>query len=986
MGTRHVIGLLVCVTLLLLPSTVSAQASAQASITGVARDTSGGVLPGVTVEASSPALIERVRTVVTDGSGLYRIVDLPPGTYAVTFTLPGFVTFRRADVVLAGAFTATVNAEMPLGGLEQTIVVSGETPTVDIQSARHQAVVEGDILKVLPTARASHSLLTLVPGLTYNNNNVGGINGPVMSSFGAHGGPGQEGRLQVDGISVGAAIGGSGFSGYLADIANSQEASVTLSGALGEAEVGGPVISIVPKTGGNTYSGSYFTSIASEGLQSNNITEAVAEAGLRLPDALIRDWDMNAAFGGPILRDRLWFFTIARHQGNRKFITNMWANKNAGVPGATTYEPDFDRPAKTGGTWKNASLRLTWQATPRNKLTVFWDEQMWCNACAFGGGGPTTSPEAATTPYNDPTRVKQATWNAPVTNRLLLEAAYSFLPLRWGSAENWVLGNNRGIVRMQELAGAIPGITYGSQNWSDNYMSTQTWQASASYVSGAHNMKFGYQGAYYLDNQTSFTNDHRLLYQFRNGEPTSVQMFISAFTRRNRTAYTAFYAQEQYTIRRLTLQGALRYDRAWSYSPAQQVGPDRWLPNPLHFAHTKGVTGLHDLSPRFGTAYDLFGTGRTALKFNMGRYLAPATNGGRYTAMNPANRVSTTTTRSWTDTNGNMTPDCDLLVTGFTGECGPMTNQNFGQEVFGVTYDSDILGGWAVRPADWQIGVSVQQEVMPRVSAQVSYNRRWWGNVEVTENRVVTSNDFDSFNVTAPSDPRLPAGGGYVIENLFNVSPEKFGQVDNFVTNSANVARRVDYWHGVDVHVTARILDGVRLQGGTSTGRRVLDTCDLRAMLPETALTNSHCREVLPFQTQVRGFGSYTIPKVDVMLSGIFQYKPGLPLNANWLMPGAEVEQSLGRPLSGGARFVSVNLLQPGDRFGDSVKQIDLKIAKVVRLGRTRANLGLDVYNVTNSGAVIGYNQSYSPTTDTWLTPTSVLPARFARLSLQFDF
>jgi hypothetical protein len=981
----QVLGLLVCISAS-VPSVIYAQASAQASITGVVRDSSGAVLPGVIVEVSSPALIEKVRTATTDASGQYRVVDLPGGTYAVTFSLPGFAAVKREAVEVAGAFTATVSAELRVGALEETVIVTGESPIVDVQSARKQAVIDGDVLKALPTARASHSLLTLVPGLSYSNNNVGGINGPVMSSFGAHGGPGQEGRLQVDGISVGAAIGGSGFSGYLADIANSQEVTMTISGSLGETEVGGPVISIVPKTGGNRYSGSYFTSYANDMLQASNLTSELVAAGLRRPDALIKDWDVNAAFGGPIVRDRLWYYAIGRHQGSRKFVTNMYYNMNAGVPGVYTYEPDLSRPARSDGTWKNVSARVTWQATPRNKFAVFWDEQMWCTTCEFGGGSATTSPEAATTPYNDPTRVNQVTWNAPVHNRLLLDAGYGLTYLVWGFSENRGLGNRRDIVQMQEQAGAIPGITYGSQNWSHNKMATNTWRVAASYVTGAHNMKFGYQGAYYPDTQTNYTNDQRLQYRFTNGAPSTLQMYGWPVTVRNRTAYTAVYAQEQWTLGRWTAQGALRYDRAWSYFPEQQIGPERFVPTPIRFGKTNGVRGLQDISPRFGIAWDTFGNGKTAVKLNVGRYLAPATNGGRYTAVNPANRVTTVTTRSWRDADLDFFPDCDLLAPGFSGECGPLTNQNFGREVFTTTYDPEILAGWGVRPADWQFGLALQHELLPRVSGEVSYNRRWWGNVEVTDNQAVTSSDYNRFIVTAPDDPRLPGGGGFVVADLFDLSPARVGQVNNFVTNSANMGKRVDYWHGIDVNVAVRTRGSLRLQGGTSTGRRVLDTCDIRALLPETAPANPYCRQVLPLQSQVRGMASYTVPKVDVLISGIFQHKPGAELAANWLVPNARVAPSLGRDLAGGAQFVTVNLLKPGDRFGDDVNQIDLKIAKVLRFGRTRTNVGVDLYNVSNSAAVIGYNQTYSPTATTWLTPTSVLPARFARLSVQFDF
>jgi hypothetical protein len=320
--------------LVLLP----AAAHAQASVTGVVKDSSGAVLPGVTVEASSPVLIEKVRTAVSDGTGQYRIVDLRPGTYTVTFTLAGFGTVKREGIELTGSFTASVNADLKVGTVAETITVTGEAPVVDVQSAKRQQTLSGDVINAIPAVRG------------YN----------------AH-----EGRVQVDGVNVGAAVNGGGVSGYITDIGNAQEVTFTTSGGLGEAELGGPLVNIVPRTGGNTVKGSFYTSVATDALQGSNYTQELKAAGLSVPAVLLKLWDVNGSVGGPIRQDRLWYFANARAVGSASSVPGMFANLNAGNAAAWTYVPDVTRQARNDTGRMIESLRLTWQITPRNKLNLF---------------------------------------------------------------------------------------------------------------------------------------------------------------------------------------------------------------------------------------------------------------------------------------------------------------------------------------------------------------------------------------------------------------------------------------------------------------------------------------------------------------------------------------------------------------------------------------------------------------------------------------
>jgi hypothetical protein len=952
---------------LLALAPLAALAQSNSGIAGVVKDTTGAVLPGVTVEAASPALIEKVRSVVTDSAGQYKIVNLVPGVYSVTFTLPGFNTSKRDGIELTASFTANVNAEMRLGALEETITVTGETPTVDVQNVVTQRVVTRDVIDAIPTGSKSVAHLgVLIPGVTVNNQDVGG-SAFTSSQIAIHGGRAGEQQLLYDGMMYN---NGQGRGGQYTAIATNdgtvQEVSLETGGLGAESEMSGIRTNVIPKEGGNTFRGTFSAAFTNHELQSSNLTDEFKAQGLLTVSTVHKIYDVNPGFGGPLVKDRLWFYTSVRAWSAQQYVAGMFFNKST-VP--WMYVADTTRPALNIETNGNESLRVTWQASAKHKLNGQYQYgQQDRPYYGYSLGQTLASPEAAYASKSIPSYLGQVGWNAPLTNKVLLEAGAAVANKNFFTFLQPIAGNNPSY--QESATGNFWGnsrSTYGQNaNWQMNT------RASMSYVTGSHAAKFGFTFQHQESRTTQDISYNGTLLTLLNGAPRSVTVWATPLLLKEiNKANVGIFAQDQWTMRNLTLNLGIRYDYFNSYVPPHHLGPGPHVPTRnVDFEPVYNVPNWKDTSPRLGASYDLFGNGKTAVKFTAGRYLEAPLLISFTRVANPAGAISTNATRTWADLNGDYLPQ--------EIELGALSNANFGKSIITTRYDDEVP---ETRGYNWEISSSLQHELMPRVAANVGYFRRWYGNTRLTDNLLVSPADYSPYCVTAPVDARLPDGGGYQVCGLYNISPAKFGQVDNLMRLSEHYGDDKEIYNGVDASVSARLPRGIVVQGGTSTGRTMTEQC----YVVDSPEALRFCKVTPPFFTQVKLVAVYPLPWGGIQTSAAFQSLPGPMIAANRVYTNAEVLPSLGRNLAAGANgTVTVNLIEPGTMYNERLNQLDFRLSKIFRLGGARRlQANMDLFNMFNASAVLGQNNTYGPS---WLRPTNIIQGRLVKFGGQLDF
>jgi Carboxypeptidase regulatory-like domain len=979
----------------LSPHTVFAQAT---GIAGVVRDTSGAILPGVTVEAASPALIERSRTAISDAQGQYKILDLRPGTYTVTFTLSGFSAVKREDIELPAQFTATVNAELKVGALEETVLVTAASPVVDVQNVIKRQVISSDVIESMPTSKNWSTIGIMTVGVSSNQSDVGGSAGEHQNQLKAHGGSFNDRLVQLDGLMNANMACNYSCTGLSTNDASTQELSYEFGAISAEVNGGGVRVNIIPKEGGNRFSGSAFGNFANNHFQGNNVDDTLRAQGITTADSINKIYDSSFAIGGPIKKDQLWFWTAFRYWGYQQIRTNTFYESNQST---LVFTPDLSRPGTETQRSISQDVRLTWQISPKNKLSGYWNispryTDHWTLVS-------TEQPDASNLQNLPKNNFETVRFTSTLSSKLLFEAAGGVMNETWTREPVTDSVTSLGYP-VTELNTGVNFRAY-SGTFSSNYTSLRSFRSPLSCVTGSHTLKVGMnlqQGPADTDIYTN--NDTGLI--VRNGQPFQVTVRTTPYTTHELlVADLGLFVQDTWTVKRLTVNAGLRFDYLNNRVEAQSAPGGTWI-GPRQYAPLNDVPDFKDLSPRLGFAYDVFGDGKTALKATLSRYVVTSTV-GTARLLNPINTSVNTATRSWTDTNHDNIPQLS--------ELGPLSNSAFGQVNAATQYDPATINGFDVRPNNWEVSTTLSHEIMPRVSAEISYFRRAYGHFTTTDNLDVTPTDFTPYCVTAPTDPRLPGGGGNQICGLYDISAAKFGvATHNLVTFTDNYGKQTQVFNGVDISVNARVRHDLFLTGGYATGNTHFNNCaafvddpvtqfgistvSTYPSNPGTGTSFAYCDYNTSWLGQAKVTGSYTLPWQQIQISSVVQNLPGQMILAQWNITQTDVAAngSLGRALSGGANTSRVvPLIQPGTDYTPRRTQVDFRFAKNFNFsGSRRVQVMADLFNAFNSNAAVGatsnageppaaINTTFGPS---WLKPLNILQARYVKLGAQLQF
>jgi hypothetical protein len=1031
-----------------------AQGSGGASVTGVIKDSSGAILPGVTIEASSPALIEKVRTAVSDGAGQYRIVELRPGTYTIMYTLPGFTTLKREGIELTTNFTATLNVDLRVGQVAETVTVTGESPIIDVKGVTREQVISKAMMDALPTSKSVGGLIALVPGAVSpaNGLDVGGSKGEQSVRISVHGARTGDMRQMVDGMLFSNLNSDGAGRLYFVNPITVQENVIDL-GTAGSAQyqLGGAVINSVPRDGGNRFTGTAFVAGTGHGLQSDNLTSDLLAQQVTQVNGVRNIYDFSGLVGGPAVKDKLWWVVSARLNGSTTRSANQFHDVNVND---WVFTPDPAQPVDPEERTRSNQFRVTWQASKKDKITGFFDFQKHFRQQAFGelDRGEAVIEAGAAMCHSD--SLTQFTWNRAQSQRLLFEGGgtiglNTFGRPSFGTAldgsdyERCGISEPLKVLVIDAPAGYTAGY-HGFGSVGIGIANQFAGRFSTSIVTGSHHFKAGMNLLVGVQKGNTYRNPLDvgglpLQYAFISGVPSAITEFTSQYTEQDLDHDLGLFAQDQWSLGRLTLNVGLRFDWIRASVPSV-VEPANAIFGSFTAPAISNVPNWKDLNPRVGVAYDLRGNGKTVLKGGVNRYVTTLTT-SIATLFGPTANFSSA--RSWNDTTypvgdarrGNFVPDCDFKNPAINGECGAFLNPSVGTFTANTAVpDPDWVNGWGKRGYNWQFQASVDRQLGNRAAVNVGYYRTIYGNFFVTDNLNLQPSDFDPFCVTVPVDSRLPNSGQQLC-GLYNarITPA----TSNFTTFSENYVDKYplsgytqspekEHFNGVDVGVNARLARGGMVGGGWSLGNAiqqgsvsvaggVVNSNTVRCFIvdnPQQLTSNTSstlgvnaspagsCNTQTPYQNRFRVNASYSL-RWDIQVAGVYQDLPGANYQANRTFTSAEINvqatgklinQLTGQPrnLTTAGSTITLDLLSPLSSFAPRIRQLDLRGSKIFKFGRQRLQANIDLYNVFNQSTATFLRAAYTTptqaTTTPWLQATQILDGRLAKFGVQYDF
>ena len=945
----------ICAVALLMP----ALASAQSAIAGLVTDETGGVLPGVTVEASSPALIEQSRIAVTAGEGRYTIIDLRPGTYTVTFSLPGFGTVIREELELTADFTATVNVELSVGALEESVTVSGESPVVDVQSAARIQVLDREVLDSIPTSRTGQGMGAIIVGVRLNRPDMGGTRATENSRMYVHGADDRDASINVDGLSIDAQD-DDGIQGYYNE-AMIQEIAYTTSAIAAESAKGGVRMNMIGREGGNVFSGQSYLSTSPASWQSDNLTQELIDRGLPAADGIAHISDLTLSQGGPIVRDKLWFYLGARQVRLDEIVAGTFYMPE-GVK-ANHIPPTSGEPAIGDQFIKSVSGRLTYQLLSNSKLSAYLDR-------AFKNKyhSPSPNDDPATAASYRPWRThmyytSSAKLTTTLSSRLLLEIGYSGVLENRVSTSQPGINKERGTPEWYANARRYDFIT--DRNWGSVGVGQSTEErflisSSVSYVTGSHNLKTGFQWFFGPDGN-SRTYQAGLLQRYRNGVPENVDVYNTPrYDQTNLNADLGIFVQDSWTIDRLTLNPGVRVEYLDATLAETYMAAGRFLPARIAPAASP-IPAWWDISPRFSAVYDLFGDARTALKVSANKYTRPVIDEmtRRYSPV-----FSASDRRDWFDKD--LTPGTSTL----SGIVKATDGDDIAQDSeIGVSNSADFglpsartLDDNFEREYNWEYTASLQHEVLPGVSVTGAWYRRSFHDLWGTEDLLLELSDYTAFQTPSPID-------GTPV-TVYNLDPAK-RTVSNVLDTNSDLNSQV--YNGFEASFSARLPNGGALFGGTTTERVVFNSCDT-----DDPNDLRYCDQSLldiPWLTEYKLAGFYPLAGGVSLNMSLISW-PGSQLPTRWAVPKSAFP-------GGRTKSVTVNLAAPGTKHTDRYTQFDVGVKKIFQVGGMAVHADLTVFNMLNTSAVLSENTRYGSSLG---IPQRTAQGRLTRVAAQLKW